>query len=199
MAEAWLHQGASVNVDVQSVADFATKMKAEISQNFMPSLTEGIAPMMTVQAPFGGGSGLGEGALFRDMHDRNRQAAMQLLNDVFRSLNALGQAAAAVAASYRGGDAESSATTDDVYDAFTSTPFPTTTASATMPAGPYATPEPGNQPPPAGGMDPDRYSSTANPDSAVVIASGTSGEYTIPADNEGMQAPCTPSIPQPTN
>lgn len=203
MAEAWLHQDASVNVDVQSVAGFGTKMQAEINENFLPSIAEGIRPMMTVQAPFGGGVGLGEGVLFRDMHERNRQAARLLLDDVFRSLTAIGHAAAAVAAEYAAGDAESSATTEDVYNAFTPTTVtgPTTTGTmpTTMPAGPYAAPqpEPGNPPPPAGN-DPDRYPSTANPDAAVVVAPGTAGEYTIPADNEGMRS-CTPSIPQPTN
>lgn len=201
MAEAWLHQDASVNVDVQSVADFAARMRAEIEDNFTPSLTEGINPMLAVSAPFGAGGGLGEGALFRDMHERNRMAATRLLGEVFQSLNALGQAAAAVAAEYAAGDGASATTVTDVYDAFTptdasgtaATTVPTTTSAYTVP---YTAPDAGNQAPPTG-ADPDRYPTT-NPDAAVAVAPGTAGEYTIPADNEDMRTGAGP-IPQPKN
>jgi hypothetical protein len=138
------------------------------------------------------------------MHERNREAVTQLLNDVTRCLTALSTAATAVAAEYAAGDAESSATTSDVYDAFTPTSVPTATGGATpaptattMPTGPYATPEPGGHQPGAGN-DPDSYSTPVNPGAAVVVAPGTAGEYTIPADNEGMDL-CTRPVPQPTN
>lgn len=199
MADAWLHQDASVNVDIQSVADFAAKMQAEVTENFLPSLSEGINPMLTVQAPFGAGGGLGEGTLFRDMHERNRQAAAYLLRDVFQSLTALGQAAAAVAAEYAAGDVESAATTKDVYDAFTPTEVASTAGSppGTVPA-PYPTPTPGSGQQPPAGLNPDSYSGPTNSDGPVVVAPGTPGEYTIPGDNENMNT-CAPPIPQPEN
>lgn len=199
MADAWLHQNASISVDVQSVADFARQLQAEISENFLPSVTEGIQPMLSVPAPFGAGGVFGEAALLRDMHERNRQAAARLLNDVTRSLNALSQAAAAVAASYAGGDAEAAATTEDVYAAFTPTEVsPTTAAPATVPTGlptgpTSVTDHPGGH----SGSSPD-HQPTVSPGAGVVIADGTAGEYTIPADDEGMWA-CTPTTPQPTN
>src|SRR5262245_31369194 len=107
MTDPWLHQ--AVNVEIRSVQDFALRLQSEFTDSFTKSLADGIRPMMAVHPRFGGGI-VNEGAFFRSMHDRQRKAAMQLINDVTLGLQALSMAAATVAMEYAFGDAESSAT-----------------------------------------------------------------------------------------
>jgi hypothetical protein len=181
----WLHQ--TVNVDINSVADFADRVRVELTENFSKSVADGVQPMMGVQPRFGGGI-IKEGSFFRAMHDKHRRAAMYLINDVALGLQALSTAAFAVATEYMLGDAESQATVDDVYDSFVPTaPPPSATTDTTTTA---TTTDPNAQPIyiPPDVTNPDAYTSPYEDQNADgwTIAEGQAGEYHIGADDEDM-------------
>ena len=116
MGEEWLVD-KEIDVDIQQLQDFAKHIKAELETNFQPSFERGIRPMLTVQAPFGGGN-MEEGKFFRARHDESRSSAASMLADTMRGLAALSTAATSISAEYLTGDAMAQATNDDVYDAF---------------------------------------------------------------------------------
>ena len=180
----WLHR--TVNVNVNSVADFADRVRVELTENFSKSVADGVQPMMGVQPRFGGGV-VKEGSFFRAMHDKHRRAAMYLINDVALGLQALSTAAFAVATEYMLGDAESQATVDDVYDSFIPTAPPSTgaTGTTTTAADDPAVNQPVYIPPSA--TNPDAYDSPYEDDNAGwTIADGQTGEFEIEDDDEGM-------------
>jgi hypothetical protein len=185
----WLHR--TVNVNVGSVFDFAERIRTELTDNFTKSISDGVQPMMSVQPRFGGGV-VKEGAFFRGMHNKQRRAAMYLINDVALGLQALSTAAYAVAAEYLLGDAESQATVDDVYDSFIPTATPTTadtqtTTDTTTEPMPYIPPQVTN---------PDAYQSPYEDDtSGWTINEGGPGEFTIADDTETDGAPDLPPTP----
>lgn len=191
MTDPWLHR--EVNVDIASVQDFALRVQSEFTDNFTTSLAEGVQPMITVHPRFGGGV-VNEGAFFRSLHDRQRTAAMHLVNDVTLGLQALAMAAAAVAAEYAFGDAESAATVDDVWESFIPT-APPGGAGGTDPAGPVVDPGPDPVVPPSVYTSPED-SGTDDPGAGRTIAEGTPGQYTIGRDDEDMHDGVDPT-PQP--
>jgi len=186
----WLHR--PVNVNVTSVFDFAERIRVELTDNFSKSVSDGVQPMMGVQPRFGGGV-VKEGSFFRGMHDKQRRAAMYLINDVALGLQALSTAAYAVAAEYLLGDAETEATVDDVYDSFIPTTPPnasttteTTTDTTTGPM-PYIPPQATN---------PDGYQSPYEQEGdGWTIAEGKPGEFTISDDTETDGAAPLPPTP----
>ena len=190
MPDEWLHR--PVNVNVTSVFDFAERIRVELTDNFSKSVSDGVQPMMGVQPRFGGGV-VKEGSFFRGMHDKQRRAAMYLINDVALGLQALSTAAYAVAAEYLLGDAETEATVDDVYDSFIPTTPPnasttteTTTDTTTGPM-PYIPPQATN---------PDGYQSPYEQEGdGWTIAEGKSGEFTISDDTETDGAAPLPPTP----
>ncbi|TCB90692.1 hypothetical protein E0H26_26795 [Micromonospora zingiberis] len=116
MGDEWL-VNENIDVDVSQLQDFAKAIQKELDTNFLPSFDNGLRPMLTVQAPFGGG-GLKEGAFFRGRHDESRIAVGQLMGDVIKGLTSLSVAATSISAEYLMGDALAQATNDDVYNAF---------------------------------------------------------------------------------
>lgn len=116
MGDEWLVD-ENIDVDIQQLKDFAKAIQDELETNFRPSFENGVRPMLTVQAPFGGG-GLKEGKFFRGRHDESRSAVAQMLGDAMKGLVSLSTAAASISAEYLTGDALAQATNDDVYNAF---------------------------------------------------------------------------------
>ena len=116
MAEEWLVD-KEIDVDIHQLQDFAKHIKDELESNFQPSFERGIRPVLTVQAPFGGG-GLTEGKFFRARHDESRSSAANMLAEAMRGLAALSTAATSISAEYLMGDAMAQATNDDVFNAF---------------------------------------------------------------------------------
>jgi hypothetical protein len=116
MGEEWLVD-EQIDVDIQQLKDFALAIQKEMETNFQPSFDNGLRPMLTVQAPFGGG-GMKEAAFFRGRHDESRVAVSALMADVMKGLTALSMAAMSISAEYLTGDALAQATNEDVYNAF---------------------------------------------------------------------------------
>ncbi|MDG4794498.1 hypothetical protein [Micromonospora sp. WMMD1082] len=116
MADEWLVD-EQIDVDINQLKDFAQAIQKELETNFQPSFENGVRPMLTVQAPFGGG-GLKEAAFFRGRHDDSRMAVSHLMGDVMKGLTALSVAAVSISAEYLTGDALSEATNTDVFNAF---------------------------------------------------------------------------------
>ncbi|GIJ35690.1 hypothetical protein ACN26Z_00975 [Verrucosispora sp. WMMD703] len=117
MGDEWLVD-EQIDVDIQQLKDFALAIQREMETNFQPSFDNGLRPMLTVQAPFGGG-GMKEAAFFRGRHDESRMAISHLMGDVMKGLTALSMAAMSISAEYLTGDALAQATNEDVYNAFT--------------------------------------------------------------------------------
>jgi hypothetical protein len=117
MGDDWLVDSKSVEIEIQSLFDFAEAMQKELEVNFLPSMEAGVKPMLHVQAPFGGG-GLSEGKFFSGRHGETVQAVAALCGEAVRGLAALRFAADTIAKEYRNADALAQATQDDVYDAF---------------------------------------------------------------------------------
>ncbi|MEU5553777.1 MULTISPECIES: hypothetical protein [unclassified Micromonospora] len=116
MGDEWLVD-EEINVDIQQLKDFAQAIQKELDENFRPSFEGGLQPMLTVQAPFGGG-GMKEAAFFRGRHDESRMAVSHLMGDAMKGLVALSTAAISISAEYLTGDALAQATNDDVLNAF---------------------------------------------------------------------------------
>lgn len=116
MGGEWL-VNENIDVDVNQLQDFAKAIQQELESNFQPSFERGLRPMLTVQAPFGGG-GMKEAAFFRGRHDESRMAVSHLIGDVIKGLTALSVAATSISGEYLLGDALAEATNDDVYNAF---------------------------------------------------------------------------------
>ena len=116
MGDEWLVD-EEINVDIQQLKDFALAIQKEMEENFQPSFNNGLQPMLTVQAPFGGG-GMKEAAFFRGRHDESRMAVSHLMGDVMKGLVALSTAAMSISAEYLTGDALAQATNEDVLNAF---------------------------------------------------------------------------------
>jgi hypothetical protein len=191
----WLHR--TVDVNINSVFDFADRVRVELTDNFSMSVQDGVQPMMSVQPRFGGGV-VKEGAFFRSMHDKHRRAAMYLINDVALGLQALSTAAFSVATEYMLGDAESQATVDDVYESFRPTPPPAGSTTTTTTETTDTATQPIYIPPSV--TNPDSYTSPYEDDtSGWTIASGQSGEFEIADDDEGVDDAAVLPPPPPTN
>jgi hypothetical protein len=180
MTDQWLHH--TVEVDINSVVDFFQRMTT-VSNDFAKSLDEGVSPMLKGAKPAFGSGVVNEGALLRSLHERQRQAAMKMLNEVAMGLAALAKASAVVAAQYADGDVSSKASVDDVYQAFIPTPVPegeqNTEVTATD-AGPFSGSDTGDV------VLPPYVPQPPDPSNGDVIGEGTSGEYTIGDDDEHM-------------
>lgn len=127
MGDEWLVD-EQIDVDIQQLKDFALAIQREMETNFQPSFDNGLRPMLTVQAPFGGG-GMKEAAFFRGRHDESRMAISHLMGDVMKGLAALSTAAMSISAEYLTGDALAQATNDDVYNAFSASTVRTRSAA----------------------------------------------------------------------
>lgn len=159
------------------------RVQAEFTDNFAPSVSEGIMPMMSAQPSYMGG--LNEGEYFRGMHTKHVKAAMHLINDVTLGLQALSRAAAAVAVEYAYGDALSEATVDDVYESFIPTPEQRT-QSPTGEPDPLSDPTAEVELPPEF-TNPDAYDSDEperDDGEGRFIAEDESGEFEIEDDDE---------------
>ncbi|MFB9239359.1 hypothetical protein ACFFWC_28130 [Plantactinospora siamensis] len=188
----WLADG-NVEVDIHQLQDFAKHIKDELEKNFRPSFENGIAPMLRVQPPFGGG-GLSEGKFFRVEHDKSRAAAQALLHEAQAGLMSLSAVAMSIAAEYLDGDAFAQAKSDQVYDALNAAPPPPATngdgkdgkdgkgdtvdvSADKKDPSKYFGPNSGDQ----GGTTPGQGDQQ-------VIGKGD-GQYVIPADQEHMDDP----------
>jgi hypothetical protein len=192
MGEEWLVD-KEIEVDVHQLQDFAKHIKDELETNFRPSFERGIRPMLTVQAPFGGG-GLEEGKFFRGRHDESRSAAAHMLGDAMLGLASLSVAASSISAEYLMGDAMAQATNDDVYKAFTAVDGQKMLSDYSKEAPPEKQPD-GAVPKEA--QDPASYFKDGDNDGKAdsdtpemyrdsYVAKGESGEYHIGGDDENM-------------
>lgn len=191
--------GDGIKVDINGLLDFVEALGKEMKDQFDVNLKQGIEPMLRVRAPFGGGT-LKEGQFFQQMHVRDLAAVGKLLQDASLGLAAINSAAFAIAMDYRGSDALSSATVEDVTKAFNpgdgvkslqsqiagdpGAANVTDVSDATIPS----SPPPDFEVPvdPAAAVDP------FNPDGKQVIGDGA-GKYTIPEDTDHPHD--TPDIP----
>ena len=190
MPDEWLHE--SVRVDIRSVLDFSRRLDTKIL-DFSNSIQDGVRPMISGPQPRFGGGVVKEGAFFRAMHDRQRNAAAYLINDVVLGLQALAKAAATVAAQYAYGDAQSQATVEDVYRAFRPMPAPAGQGQATEETEALIDED---QPlPPEAYADPSASTTTTNEGEERVIAPNTAGELVVGADDERMYED-VPDVPR---
>jgi hypothetical protein len=165
---------APIKVNVTGLRDFA-ELVGSLTADFHTNLRQGVAPMMRVKAPFGGG--LPEGSWFRIAHELDAGAAAGLLGDLFLGLRAVQSAAAAMYVDYATGDA---LTRDTVLAACYPAPVPAPVAGPAAAAGTAAPAAPRTERPlGAPGDDPD-------PGGPTVIDAGQPGEYTIPADADDL-------------
>lgn len=200
MPDSWIPTNTSIEVDIQRLEDFATLVQRELNENLGKNVDEGITPMLTLEARFGDGT-FKEGSYLRQIHDRSRTAVLKLLADLQMGLMALSTGAQAIARDYAGGDALSSATMDDVRDAFHPLDQNNTlqgwlAQASTQPAG-------GNGDPAGPAADEEfapwerHYTNDAQTRLAestdsmtagdeVVIAEGKPGEYVIQADDDNV-------------
>jgi hypothetical protein len=192
MGEEWLVD-KEIDVDIHQLQDFAKHIRDELQTNFQPSFERGVRPMLTVQAPFGGG-GLGEGKFFRTRHDESRASAAQMLAEAMKGLASLSTAATSISAEYLMGDAMAQATNDDVLGAFTAVDGQKTLNDYWKDAPPEKQAD-GAIPKEA--QNPESYFEDQNNDGKAdtdtpemyrdsTIAQGESGEYHIGGDNEDM-------------
>jgi hypothetical protein len=213
MAEPWLHDDASIEVDVDSLADFAARVEGEASKNVQPSFNEGVMPAMGVMPMFGGG-GLKEGQFYGTLYSRQLTALQMMFQDLTLGFQSLSMAARSIGNEYSSGDAMSSATVSDVFNMF----YPASDdprslqallaeaerkadeagqgGNGTANSGPD---NPANAGPdnPAGSGDGSEPPSSASENGPQVIAEGKPGELVIPADNEGMaDTPDGPTMPE---
>ncbi|GIJ79986.1 hypothetical protein SAMN05443287_11767 [Micromonospora phaseoli] len=196
MSDAWLVD-EQIDVDIQQLKDFADAIRKEMETNFQPSFDNGLRPMLTVQAPFGGG-GLKEAAFFRGRHDESRVAVSALMGDVMKGLTSLSMAAMSISAEYLTGDALSQATNEDVYNAFTAVDGQDTLSGKWEQSGENpadAVPAEALNPTPMNpyaGMDScptgEQREETPAWAKADVVGEG-SGAYLIPSDGELMHDP----------
>ncbi|MFV2103762.1 hypothetical protein [Micromonospora sp. LOL_024] len=193
MDREWL-VNEDIDVDIQQLGNFAEALRREMEENFQPSFDNGLRPMLTVQAPFGGG-GLKEAAFFRGRHDESRAAVSLLMSDVMKGLTALRVAAMSISAEYLTGDALAQATNEDVYNAFHAVDGQETLSGAWEQGGEdpaNGVPDGSINPPPINpyeGMDScptgDQREETPERDLTEVVGEGTAA-YTISGDNERM-------------
>jgi hypothetical protein len=203
MAEPWLHDDTSIEVDVTSLKDFAARMDGELRQNFNPSMTEGLQPVMGAAPMFGGG-GLKEGQFYGTIYSQRITELGMFLQDVVLGFQAMSAAAMSISAEYASGDALSAATVNDVFDIIYPSSNQENTlrkaiekAQADAEAGePGATdptahvpgqPGSGDAPPPT----------EDDEGGGRTLAEGKPGEFHIPADEENVDdAPEGPTMPE---
>jgi hypothetical protein len=193
-----------ITVDISGLDDFAKLMAGESKDQFAANMQQGIVPMLSVAAPFGGG-GLKEGAFYRQIHDEARKAIGGLLSDVSNGLQSLGLAATSIYYEYYTGDTLGKSTVDDVFNAFypppgmqtlqqkqqeadKTDPGSTTTTTSTQPPPPHG---PGHM------HDPDDNAPDYGfgSDYSTTIADGKPGQYVIPGDSDHMgDAPADPML-----
>lgn len=189
MPDDWL-VNESIDVDVRQLQDFSKHIQDELTKNFSPSFSNGIEPMLRVQAPFGG-PGMKEGAFFRVQHSNATGAAALMLRDAMANLAALSKASMAIAAEYMTGDALAQATNDDVYKAFIAADKPPAVAGEGDQAGS------GNAAADAAAKDaeqnPAKYQGGDTGGSSFydgeVIQEGKPGEYHVLPDVEDLHNP----------
>jgi hypothetical protein len=209
MTDSWTPADAKIEVDLNSMRDFAEHIEKELNEFFMKNVTEGIRPMLQVAVAWGGG--LQEGAFFRKMHDRNKVAAGKMLADAGKGLAALAFAAAAIAADYASGDDLSKATVDDVNNAF----YPMdsnkslnalrnqNSADGGKNTNPAASDDPtGTAGDPASGVDLHNHDNPGdtgaldaptNADGSTTIDPNKPGQYVIPGDDEHVTTGVNPT------
>jgi len=203
----------NIRVEVDSLKDFADHIKAELEKNFRPSFTDGIQPMLQVQAPFGASEDNKEGRLFRVRHGENVGAISQMMGEVMRGMMALSTAAMSIQAEYLMGDAFAEAESDEVLNAFTGLDGQKTLQDY------YDEPAEGGEQPtdpdtvPDEAKDPDNYKfddETGDPggagselhDEKDIGKPGDPGYYHVEGDDEDTQNECkwgTPDSAKPGN
>lgn len=192
MGEEWLVD-KEIDVDIQQLQDFAKHIKDELETNFRPSFERGVRPMLTVQAPFGGG-GLEEGKFFRTRHDESRASVAQMLGEAMKGLAALSIAATSISAEYLMGDAMSQATNEDVLNAFSGVDGQKTLNDYWKDAPPEKQADgviPKEAQDPASYFEDDNNDGKADTDTPEMYqhsvgAENTPGEFEIDADNEDL-------------
>ncbi|WP_305789931.1 hypothetical protein [Symbioplanes lichenis] len=190
----WLANG-NIEVDVQSLRDFAKAVEAEVNNNFGPSFQQGIMPMLQVAAPFGTG-GMEEAKFFKGQHDHSRDALSQMLQDVQKGLIALHLAASSIAGEYSDGDATNSADIADVVNVFNPQDGKPSLSSLQEQAQQEQRGEDGQAtdqgiPPQAQGepKSADGQNPAFDPYAQQIVAEGESGQYIVGADDEGVNDP----------
>jgi len=200
MTDSWTPEEAKIEVDLNSLQDFAQHIEKELSDFFMKNVTDGIRPMLQVSVSWGGG--MQEGSFFRKMHDRNKTAAGKMLADAGKGLAAIAFAANAIAMDYASGDDLSKATVDDVNNAF----YPMDSSKSlealrnqnSQDGGKNTNPAASNDPTgtgtdPTAGTDLHNHDNpgdtgaldgTTNTDGSATIDPDKPGQYVIPGDDE---------------
>ncbi|WP_306205997.1 hypothetical protein [Actinoplanes sp. RD1] len=191
----WLANG-NIEVDVQSLRDFAKAIEAEVNDNFGPSFQQGIMPMLQVAAPFGTG-GMEEAKFFKGQHDHSRDALAKMLQDVHQGLIALHLAAANIAAEYETGDATNAADISDVVNVFN--PADGTRSLSTLQEQAQEEQQGEGEIPPEAQNPGDYFGGehkaadgqnpAFDPYGEQVVAEGEKGEYTVFGDDEGVNDP----------
>lgn len=114
----WLSTGsAEVKADLDGIKRFAAQVRAEMTDNFSHNVNNGIKPLLNMQVPFGG-TGMKEGMYYGEFAYKARTAVGELLQQAMLGLTAISLAAESVANSYATGDAEASATNQEVLAMF---------------------------------------------------------------------------------
>jgi hypothetical protein len=114
----WLQSSRPLEVDLETLAQFAKALRDEVELNFGPHLTRILGELDDGQVPFQAKAGFLELAAAQLTYGDSRDRAVELLDAYAKGTRALADAADAVAAHYRGGDAFARATMDDVQRAF---------------------------------------------------------------------------------
>jgi hypothetical protein len=206
----WTAGGNSgdIQYEVGSLTEFAARMQERLTE-FQNNVTNGVAPMMMVPMP---GSQLAESELFGRAHRVMQQASRQLMREVMEGLMALNVGATSVENQYADGDAMAAATNNAVFDTFYPTGNNPTLRDFADGGHPGQNGQPGQ--PGEGGPTPTAAEEAAaeehagaddRPDenqgeSSILdgqtVAEGESGEYHVPADDEGLaDAPDGPDMP----
>jgi hypothetical protein len=195
MTDSWTPEEAKIEVDLNSLQDFAMHIQSELDQFFMKNVTDGIRPMLQVTVSWGGG--MNEGSFFRQMHDRNKTAVGKMLADAGKGLAAIAFAAHAIAVDYAAGDDLSKATVDDVNNAF----YPLDSSKSldalrnqnSQDGGKNTNPAASDDPTGTAGNDLHNHDNpgdtgaldgTNNGDGSTTIDQGKPGQYVIPTDDE---------------
>ena len=84
MAGEWLSD-EEIQVEVQSLLDFAKHIQQELETNFLPSFEQGVKPMLSVQVP----AMLPESLFFQNFHKHSQQAIGQMMGDAAKGLVSL--------------------------------------------------------------------------------------------------------------
>jgi hypothetical protein len=114
----WLQDYRPIEVDLETLAQFAKALQDEVDLNFAPHMMRILANLDGGQAPFEARDGFLELATAQMTYGDSRDRAVELLDAHVKGTRALAAAADAIAARYRSSDAYARATLTDVQQAF---------------------------------------------------------------------------------